>query len=149
MSHKLLGVCGLYCGACNHYRASFPEGDHLFQKLLQKDKTVAEPTCQGCRSDKLYPHCSECQIRECAESKGINHCGDCTEIPCEMLRNFQFDGRAHHLDIMDNLAELKEQGCEKWLKKQELKWKCQCGASYSWYETECHFCGSPLNLYYK
>jgi hypothetical protein len=149
VSYKLLGVCGLYCGACNHYRASFPEGEHLLQKLLQKDKTMEEPTCQGCRSDKLRHHCSECKIRECAEGKGINHCGDCTEIPCEMLRNFQLDGRAHHLDVMDNLAELREQGCEKWLKKQELKWKCQCGAGYSWYETECRFCGSPFDFYYK
>ncbi|HCJ57812.1 DUF3795 domain-containing protein [Lutispora sp.] len=149
MNYKLLGVCGLYCGACNHYQASLPQNAHLLQELLQKDKTVEEPTCQGCRSDRLYSHCSECKIRECTEDKGADHCGDCTEAPCEMLRNFQSDGRAHHLDVMQNLAELKEQGCEEWLKKQELKWKCQCGASHSWYEAECHLCGSPFDFYYK
>jgi len=149
VSYKLLGVCGLYCGACNHYQASFPRNAHLLRELVKKDKTVEDPTCQGCRSDKLYPHCSKCIIRECAEDKGIDHCGDCIEAPCEMLTKFQLDGRAHHLDVLDNLAELKKQGCEMWLKKQESKWKCQCGADHSWYEAKCHFCGLSFDFYYR
>jgi uncharacterized CHY-type Zn-finger protein len=49
MSHKLLGVCGLYCGACVRYLASFSEDEHLLQKLQQKEQTVKELICHGCR----------------------------------------------------------------------------------------------------
>jgi hypothetical protein len=28
----LLAVCGLYCGACPHYRAALPEGKHLLEQ---------------------------------------------------------------------------------------------------------------------
>jgi hypothetical protein len=145
----LLGVCGLYCGACYHYRASFPDGEHLLEEASRQGRALQGFTCAGCRSDVLYIHpgCAQCHIRACAERKDILHCGLCAEFPCDQILAFQNDGRIHHLDIVSNLEALKAKGSERWLLKQQQRWQCQCGACYSWYETICHQCGEALNSY--
>jgi hypothetical protein len=105
---RLLGACGLYCGACYHHHAALPEGQHLLEEAARQGRTLEGFSCQGCRSDVLYVHpgCARCQIRACSDERGIEHCGLCHEFPCNRLRAFQSDGRAHHLDVVANLAEL-------------------------------------------
>lgn len=146
---RLLGACGLYCGACYHYRASFPEGEHLLAEAHRQGRSTISFTCQGCRSDKLYIHqgCAQCEIRACADARGISHCGLCPDSPCERLRAFHSDGHVHHLDIFSQLEELKEKGPDRWLTEQAQRWRCQCGASFSWYEETCQRCGTPLDSY--
>lgn len=146
---RLLGVCGLYCGACYHYRASFPDGEHLLEEARRQGRSPVGFTCQGCRSDALYIHrgCAQCEIRACAEGKGILHCGLCSESPCERLKAFHSDGHIHHLDIFAQLEELNEKGADRWLVEQAQRWQCRCGVSFSWYEETCHHCGAPLDSY--
>ena len=148
-SMELLAACGLYCGACYHYRAGTPEGTHLLEEASQRELEMEGYTCQGCRSNKLYIHtgCAECKIRECTDQKGILHCGACTEFPCEKLTTFQNDGRIHHLDILKNLAELNRKGNDLWLQEQARLWTCSCGNRFSWYEETCSRCGSGLPSY--
>jgi hypothetical protein len=145
----LLGVCGLYCGACYHYRAASPEGKHLLALAVQQGRSEDDFTCGGCRSDKLYIHpgCSECAFRACTDEKGLLHCGLCVDYPCGRLKAFQADGRPHHADIFDNIEDLIASGHERWLAKQERRWTCRCGAKFSWYEERCHACEGPLNSY--
>ena len=145
----LLGACGLYCGACYHYRASFADGKHLLEEARRQGRSTTSFTCQGCRSDVLYIHpgCAQCAIRACTDSKGILHCGLCPESPCELLTMFQGDGHVHHLDVLALLEELREQGPECWLARQAKRWQCQCGACFSWYEERCHQCGASLSSY--
>jgi len=149
MDVKLLGVCGLYCGACYHYRASFPEGAHLVEEAARQGRALQGFSCQGCRSDRLYVHpgCAQCEFRACAGEKGVVHCGLCAEYPCARLRAFQSDGRPHHRDVLDNLEALKTLGPERWLAEQERRWRCACGAPFSWYETHCPRCGAALDSY--
>lgn len=33
---------------------------------------------------------------------------------------------------------------DAWLKDQQERWTCECGASFSWYEEACVRCGSQL-----
>lgn len=148
-SYDLLGACGLYCGACYHYRSSYPESRHLIDQAYEQGRDTTGWTCSGCRSDKLYIHkgCSECAIRDCAESKGLNHCGECSDFPCSRLANFQHDGRPHHVDVVKNAEQMNEMGHEAWLEGQEIRWRCSCGQPYSWYEGKCAVCGSKLNAY--
>lgn len=148
---RLLGACGLYCGACYHYRASFSDGIHLLVDAIKKGKDENDYKCQGCRSDKLYVHpgCQECNIRDCTEKKGIIHCGECDEYPCKELKDFQADGHIHHIDIFNNIEEIREKGPEEWLMTQEKRWECSCGTKFSWYETVCQNCGTSLNSYGK
>lgn len=146
---RLLGACGLYCGACYHFRASFAGGKHLLEEARLQGRSPAGYTCQGCRSDALYIHegCSQCEIRACTDARGIPHCGLCTECPCEQLRAFHKDGHIHHLDIFAQLEEIMEEGSDRWLAEQAQRWRCRCGTSYSWYEEICHHCGAPLDSY--
>jgi hypothetical protein len=45
--------------------------------------------CTGCREEGVkFSHCSECEIRKCARSKGFNTCGDCSELEqCATIGN--------------------------------------------------------------
>lgn len=141
--YDLVGVCGLYCGACEHFVASLPEGQHL---MLDHTK---EYLCKGCRSGSanLYKSCVRCIIRDCAEQKQLEHCGQCSSFPCNMLTAFQHDGIAHHVDILTNAVKLNEKGTDIWLKEQKANWSCTCGAVYSWYAHTCSQCGEPLHSY--
>jgi hypothetical protein len=145
----LLGVCGLYCGACYHYRASFPEGKHLLQEAARQGRKLEGFTCKGCRSGHLYIHvgCARCRIRACAEEKNLLHCGLCPEFPCEQITAFQNDGRVHHRDVLSQLEELKAKGADCWLAEQARQWTCECGAHFSWYEERCYNCGASVASY--
>ena len=145
----LLGVCGLYCGACYHCCSSLPGGEHLLQRAARQGKSPEEFACRGCRSDTLYIHpgCAQCKLRACADERGVLHCGDCDEFPCERLEAFRDDGRVHHRDVIANLEDLRARGADQWLAEQEARWTCACGAGFSWYETVCQRCGEPLPSY--
>ena len=146
----LLAACGLYCGACYHYRATCPEGERLLSEEARGGRPVEGFGCRGCRSELLYVHpgCRECEIRACADSRGLQHCGECDEAPCERLAAFQTDGRKHHLDIVENLRALKDRGQDEWLQAQALRWQCStCGAAFSWHESTCHVCGAAVASY--
>ena len=146
---ELLGVCGLYCGACYHYRASTPEGEHLLRESARQGRPKEGYTCRGCRSDVLYIHpgCAQCAIRACAEDKGVLHCGLCDASPCERLRAFQSDGRAHHVPVLEQLKALRRLGPGLWLEEQRRRWTCVCGAPFSWYERTCARCGAALDAF--
>jgi hypothetical protein len=145
----LLTACGLYCGACYHYRALFYDDDRLRAEAVRRGRTPEGFICQGCRSDVLYIHpgCAQCKIRACTDEKGISHCGECTEFPCDRIWAFQSDGRLHHIDVLIELVNLRKKGPEAWLAAQAEAWRCACGESYSWYEETCHRCGKPLPSY--
>jgi uncharacterized protein DUF3795 len=147
----LVGVCGLYCGACYHYLASFPENAHLLTDENLQGRKREGFVCLGCRSDQLYIHpgCAECKIRPCAQSRGILHCGLCEQYPCDQLLSLQNDGRSHHREILDELRRLLDDGPDKWLKDQQLRWTCPCGSPFSWYEEFCMHCGSQLRSFSK
>ncbi len=142
---RLLGFCGLYCGACNHYRSSFTDGTHLLYGEYPETFT-----CRGCRGETEFLHqgCDVCGIRLCAEGRGFLHCGQCDVFPCEKIVEFQHDVRhQHHLDVVDNLREMKMNGPEAWLGAQNKRWTCDCGMPYSWYEVRCSRCGAGLISY--
>jgi len=145
----LLGACGLYCGACYHYRASFYERERLQREAARRGRDPRGFTCQGCRSEKLYIHagCAQCEIRACVDSREIAHCGLCLEFPCERINAFQSDGRVHHLGVLVQLKRLREIGADKWLSEQAQMWQCECGEQYSWYEETCNRCSKPLPSY--
>jgi hypothetical protein len=146
---ELLAVCGLYCGACYHYRASYPDGEHLLQEAARRGRPREGYTCRGCRSETLYIHpgCAQCAIRACAEEKGILHCGECEALPCERLEAFRNDGHRHHLPILEQLGDLARKDPGQWLGEQAGHWTCGCGAQFSWYETVCAQCGAALDSF--
>jgi GNAT superfamily N-acetyltransferase len=148
-SRQLVGVCGLYCGACYHYRAAFPDGQHLLDEASRQGRSLDGFTCAGCRSDALYVHpgCSRCEIRSCAAARGVEHCGLCPDLPCSVLSAFRDNGRPHHRDVVENLKSLAVKGTGEWLAEQQERWTCECATRFSWYEESCNSCGATLDSY--
>ena len=146
---ELLGYCGLYCGSCDHYRASFPDGKHLLDEI-NKNESKDKFKCKGCRGEitSMHDGCVKCKIKICADEKNIMHCGLCDIFPCNIILDFQNDkNHIHHSEIIRNLKELKMNNIQEWLLIQERSWQCQCGKYYSWYEEECQRCRCELVSY--
>ena len=57
--------CGLLCNGCN-YRESHG--------------------CKGCLALKGRPFWGECDVAACCRSKGYAHCGECADMPCDILK---------------------------------------------------------------
>lgn len=68
-------------------------GKHLLNKAAEQGYPIDDFTCNGCRSGKEHIHkgCDECNIRTCAETKGLVHCCECKSFSCDMLAAFQVD----------------------------------------------------------
>lgn len=154
MDKKLVGSCGLYCGACDNYLAFQPAGKHLLktEKFIEENLDLLR--CEGCNSNSLSEHCSKCEMMQCAKSKGYLHCGECGDFPCAMIIKFRTDGEKwdfakHRLDILNNINEINKLGIDIWLKDSAEQWTCECGQPYSYYEQVCVRCNNKLESYYN
>ena len=139
MTKDLIAFCGLYCGACD-WHVSFPKaapGDTNSERLKNG-------TCPGCREEGNI--CGFCEMKKCATRKGIDLCGKCAEYPCGTIESFMTDGKPHHADIRNNLAEIREFGENEWAARQQRRWTCQCGIKFSWYDKNCR-CGREVKGY--
>jgi hypothetical protein len=147
---ELLGYCGLYCGACTRYHSSLPDGKNILEDAMSKCYMLHEGNCTGCRgkSESMCVKCFICDIKKCAISEEIEHCGLCHNFPCEKIIEFQNESHSiHHIEVIDNLNELKDKDSKKWLEEQQKKWTCICGKHFSWYEINCSNCGNNLKTY--
>ncbi len=152
-NENLVGVCGLYCGACSIYRATQDKNEEKLQDFAQgltnktgQKFTVDDVRCDGCLSNgRLDLWCRNCQIRVCSKlQSGKVRCADCDELPCSRLTRFQNDGMKHHLEIVDNLKSLQRVGIRDWALSEEKRWTCpHCKANLSWYDAECPDCKAP------
>ena len=62
--------CGILCNECKY-----------------KD----EVGCAGCTNiDKPF-WSDSCPVKDCCESRGYDHCGQCTNFPCGLLNGFAYD----------------------------------------------------------
>lgn len=145
---NLLAYCGLYCGACS-FKVAFDEKsrEHIKNMPEKYDqyKNAKLEFCPGCRLDNQR---GDCKIRNCAISKGLIHCGECTDFPCVTLKTFNDDGMAHHADCIPNLKMIKEKGMDWFLDHQEKYWTCSCGAKTSWYLKNCVKCKNDTDNSY-
>lgn len=135
--------CGLYCGACEILRANLE--NCLEEKAAVWGADPALMRCHGCKSGILSVYCRKCDLRDCAVSKGLEYCYECTEFPCQRIEDFSQDNVPHHLMVIINQKVLAERGCEQWLEDQRIRWSCTaCGEPFSWYQKSCTKCGSDL-----
>jgi hypothetical protein len=150
---NLIASCGLYCGACEMYRAGHDNNQQKCESLLKAFNsrggkfTLEDIKCDGCLAGgKLTPWCQQCNIRSCAKSKSDDAiCSpDCTDFPCKTLTGFANDGMRHHLEVIDNLQRLHKAGLKKHAEQEEKRWLCPgCKAPVSWYNQTCSKCGEP------
>ncbi len=98
-THPLAAACGDYCGKCPNY----PE------------------TCQGCIPE-LH---DDCHFVRCCAGKGIDHCGQCMEMPCDALIAHIPDDRegcytGYHID---NLIDRRTMALGDWLRREAHRWR--------------------------
>ena len=68
--------CGILCGECE-YRDKMSCGG-----CVHIDKPFwAESLCGG----------DSCPVKSCCEGKGLEHCGTCSDFPCDLLGQFAYD----------------------------------------------------------
>lgn len=93
---KLISCCGLNCATCDARIATVTNDDVLRAKTAEQwtaqfhaDITPEMINCTGCIEDGVkFQHCAECEIRNCAKSKGFKTCADCTELEsCAIVKS--------------------------------------------------------------
>ena len=65
--------------------------------------------CDGCVNIKSAPW-GECGVKVCCENRKHDHCGECADFPCDILKKFSYDET--HGDDGKRIEQ-----CRKWLKK--------------------------------
>jgi hypothetical protein len=139
---QLLGICGVYCGACTTYRAYNDGDDELVDWEIKMGMPRGEIICKGCRSGFVNKWCSECKFRKCVKDRGVNNCFDCQLFPCKTLVDFSRT-RPHRQLGLRNLVQVKSGNIEGWLRQQEKRWSCpSCGKKLHWYAENCPKCGT-------
>jgi len=92
---QLIACCGIDCENCDARIATVTNDNELREKTAQKwgvmnnapDITAESINCMGCRTDGAkVVYCSDCEIRQCVQTKGVNTCGDCNELEtCQIV----------------------------------------------------------------
>lgn len=86
---KIIACCGINCADCDARRATIANDDELRKITAEKwSREFNAPgitwemiNCTGCNEEGVkFGHCSMCEIRKCAQAKGFNTCGDCSEL---------------------------------------------------------------------
>lgn len=93
----MIAYCGLVCDQCDALQATLADDQNLrretaekWSKLFNHKFSPSDIQCRGCKSDAepLFAHCHTCQIRLCALEHELEHCGQCTDYPCDNLSEF-------------------------------------------------------------
>lgn len=141
---ELLGICGVYCGACETYRAYNDKDRTLFEWEIKMGMPAGEIYCKGCGSDLVNEWCAKCRFRKCATKQGVEFCYECKHFPCKELVDFS-KTRPHRTLGLRNLKQLRKMNVEEWLSQQEKRWTCsQCGKKLHWYAEKCPDCGAEF-----
>lgn len=152
--------CGLYCGVCAIYVASRDHNLKFKERLVSLYKgeisgkgvlpgsenlTVEDIRCRGCLSDERFFHCTNCDIRKCAKSRGYADCHECDEFPCRYIENFPMTiGKEV---ILRAIPRWREVGTEKWVEEEEARYTCpQCGNKLFRGAARCNRCKAELDL---
>ena len=93
---KIIAYCGLDCSKCDAYIATKNNDEklriktaELWSKLNGITILPEHINCEGCRCDgKKTVFCDKlCKIKQCAEDKKYQTCGDCNNIDnCNIIK---------------------------------------------------------------
>jgi len=81
-----MGICGYRCDLCPVHKSNYESIDK--QKVRDgwakyfNYKTEIVGKCEGCPNDGN----SECKVKPCAQEKGIQNCGCCSDFACDKLK---------------------------------------------------------------
>lgn len=141
----LAGICGAYCGACPVYRAWADQDTPRLEALAHALGTTTDRLmCTGCRTPATFCFGGDCEIKTCAQERGIAFCPECSEYPCERIQRFDA-GAPYHAAMRRDAAQLRGGGVSAWLREQDRRWRCSgCGAKVPAGSEACPACGRTL-----
>lgn len=91
--------CGLHCTGCEWKQTN---------------------GCGGCIETDGHPFHGECPVAKCCQDKELTHCGECADIPCNLLSDYSCD--AEHGDTPHGQRITQ---CKHWQKIDELMKKAE------------------------
>ncbi|OLS14585.1 MAG: hypothetical protein RBG13Loki_1776 [Promethearchaeota archaeon CR_4] len=127
----LIAPCGMNCSICGAY-------------LRARNK------CPGCRADKVHKPVTiaQCKIKNCYKFrfKKAKFCFECEKIPCDKLKHLDTRYRTkYHMSMVENLKFIQEQGMQKFLQNEKIRWTCRkCGETICVHKKCCFSCGAEL-----
>jgi hypothetical protein len=142
--------CGLYCESCSLFIGTQSEPTRLEMLAQRYGKTADEMRCRGCRSDELSFYCATCKMKTCLKEKRLDFCSECTEYPCQILKEFQLQ-MPHRAELFESLDYIRDNGYDQWCVKMKTDFGCeQCGTINSIYDIKCRKCAhTPPNPFAK
>ena len=132
MEAALVAPWGINCALCSAY---------LAREYDLKKQRIMRSYCVGCR-----PSGKNCTfMKKSCQRLGnglVQYCYECMEYPCRRLKHLDKRYRTnYHMSVIENLDFIKEQGIEKFLKKEEEKWRCpECGGMICCHGGLCFKC---------
>jgi hypothetical protein len=139
---RFAAVCGLYCPGCTLYIGSTEEPERLAGIAGRFGVPIEEARCHGCRSEVRSFYCRSCEIKTCAEKRGIELCALCSEYPCTMLKEFQAQ-RPHRAELFEDGKRMREVGYYRWFHEVRKRYTCpECSTVNSAYDLKCRKCGN-------
>ena len=75
-------ICGIDCDSC---------------------KFKTEQNCKGCKTIEGKVFWGECDLYKCNSQKNQDHCGKCSQFPCDMLKEW---ASSENPERIDNLRKL-------------------------------------------
>ena len=82
--------CGLRCDGCSY---------------------IESHNCGECIKTNGNPFHGKCPVAECCQSKNFLHCGECPDIPCDLLSQYSCDS-----EHGDNPPGKRIEQCKEWAK---------------------------------
>jgi hypothetical protein len=114
---------------------------YLAMKNDLKKQGFSKGYCAGC-----LPRGKNCAYmkRKC-ELLGegqVRFCYECQDFPCRHLKNLDKRYQTkYHMSMIDNLRFIKEHGMEKFLAREDERWRCfNCGDSICCHNGLCMHC---------
>lgn len=132
MEEQLIAPCGMNCGLCVSYLAM--KGDLNKQGFKKK-------YCPGCRP--RGKHCTFMKAQCSLVGNGlVRFCFECEKFPCSRLKDLDQRYRTkYHMSMIENLEFIKAYGMERFLEKEEVKWRCAtCGGMICCHNGLCLHC---------
>lgn len=83
---EIRGHCGTYCNKCT------------FREKVR---------CRGCKEMKGKLFWGECDIYKCSNGNNFDHCGCCSQLPCDDLKEYIKNG--HNPDRLKNLKKWRNE----------------------------------------
>ena len=69
--------------------------------------------CAGCPNITKPMWGDSCPVKDCCEGKRLEHCGFCSDFPCELLNSFAYDKEQG-----DDGARIEQ--CRKWAEESKV-----------------------------